>query len=124
MNVTSDADNNESASDERYVVPATGLYEISGFCGFRNSLSSDATEVKLLLGYERNSSVTGSALLARTTKDIYGDQYDGVNGSTIVSLTAGDTIAPAIYVNRVGSGGNITIVYASTYLHFSIKRLA
>ena len=124
MNVTSDADNNESASDERYVVPATGLYEISGFCGFRNSLSSDATEVKLLLGYERNSSVTGSALLARTTKDIYGQQFDGVNGSTIVSLTAGDTIAPAVYVNRVGSGGNITIVYAESYLHFSIKRLA
>jgi len=123
MNVVYDSGNNEN-SEERYVVPADGLYEINGFCALRNSLSSDATEVKIIMSVEVNSVIGSSKLLSRTTKTIFGQQFDGVGGTMVEQFSANDTIAPSIYVLRAGSGGNLTLVYSSNYLHYAIRRIA
>ena len=122
MNVTYDSGSNVN-SEERYVAPADGLYEINGFCALRNTSSQDATKVKIILSVEKNSTANTSKLLSRTTKTISGTQYDGVGGTMVTQLSANDTIAPSIYVNRAGSGGTLNVVYWSRYLHFAIRRI-
>ena len=122
MAIAYDSGSNEGTA-ERYVVPATGLYEINGFAAIYNN-GTKATDVKIIVSPERNSTTTNVTLLARTTKDIAATNYDGVGGTAVMTLTAGDTIAPSLYIFRSGTGGDLKVVYYKTYIHFAIRRIA
>lgn len=122
MAVTYDSGSNEGTG-ERYVVPTTGLYEVNGFCAIYNA-GTLATDVKIIVTLEKNSTANVTPLLARTTKDVAASNYDGVGGTAVMQLTAGDTIAPSLYIYRSGTGGDLKVVYYSTYIHFAIRRIA
>lgn len=122
MQVTYDSGSNEGTG-ERYVVPTTGLYEVNGFCAIYNN-GTLATDVKIIVTLEKNSTANVTPLLARTTKDVAAANFDGVGGTAVMQLTAGDTIAPALYIFRSGTGGDLKVVYYSTYIHFAIRRIA
>lgn len=122
MAVTYDSGSNEGTG-ERYVVPTTGLYEVNGFCAIYNN-GTLASDVKIIVTLEKNGTANVTPLLARTTKDVAAANYDGVGGTAVMQLTAGDTIAPSIYIYRSGTGGDLKVVYYSTYIHFAIRRIA
>ena len=122
MSVTYDSGSNEGTG-ERYVVPTTGLYEVNGFCAIYNN-GTAATDVKIIVTLEKNGTANITPLLARTTKDVAAANYDGVGGTAVMQLTAGDTIAPSLYIFRSGTGGDLKVVYYTDYIHFAIRRIA
>lgn len=124
MNVTLDTGSN-LGTGKVYTVPEDGLYEINGFCAFYNS-GTAATDCKIIVAVELDGAGFSASvpLLARTTKDMAASNYDGVGGTAVMQLTKSQTVNPLVYFFRSGTGGTLSIVYSSGYIHFAIRRIA
>ena len=109
-------------SDNQYVVPADGLYEMNIFIVVVNIDATDGLICKLIVAVNRDG--TPEQLCARTTKDIFAGQYDGTGGTVVFEASEDELISPAIYFKQNGTGGDFELVTRDTYLHAAIRRIA
>ncbi len=112
-----------------YIVPVDGWYEFNIFVAVQNTSSSDANEVKMILapGFKVGSSGAWSnkKLNMRTTKDLFGSQYDGTGGTCVFYAEAGEYIVPLFYYLRAGSGSSsVKQVLWHSYTHAAIRQIA
>ncbi len=123
-----DQNNNVNSLGE-YVVPVDGWYEFNIFVGVQNSVSSDALKVKLILapGYKVGSSGawTNKKLNMRTTKNLFGLEFDGTGGTCVFYANAGEYITPLFYYFRKGTGSaSVNMVTRNDYVHAAIRQVA
>ncbi len=121
--------NSNCNSVGEYVVPVSGWYEFNVFIAVQNTSSLDANEVKLIIapGYKVGSSGSWSnkKFNMRTTKDLFGSQYDGTGGTCVFYASAGEHITPLFYYLRAGSGSSsVKMVTWNTYSHAAIRQVA
>ena len=114
--VTWDSSSAVNAAKE-YIVPQTGLYEANCFFAYR---ANGNAAVKFINAFAINGSPV--QYMARTTKNLIGTEYDGVGGTGVLRLSAGDRVTFLPYVS-VLSGPTPSIVYSSAYMHFAIRMI-
>ena len=117
-------------SDNQYIVPTDGWYEMNVFVANYNAdTSTDALEAKLIVapGYKASSGGAWSQkkFCARTTTTLYGNQYDGAGGTCVFQADAGEYIVPLFYYFRSGTGSTqVQQITSSEYSHAAIRQIA
>lgn len=114
-----DTANGWNSSTHAYTVPITGKYLLSGSAGFQVTTASLEFQV---LAIWKNGTGTGKNILSGASTPPVGTLVTDISvlGSKIISLTAGDVLTLAIFMQ--GSAGNVQASGPNTYL--TIQRVA
>jgi hypothetical protein len=116
LDVDYDSASAVNASKE-YVVPETGLYECNGFFTIVGQANNT---VKIILPVFVDGTRTMD--MARTTKSVFNNQFDGVGGTGVLQLTAGEKVTFNLYLSPVS--GSLPDWYPNSGgLHFAIRMI-